>query len=148
MSMNVSEGFQIEIPNTFVRWGISESELIVTLSAAQPRHVTAGYYTIECVSLGGLRHKLGFHFEPRVNGRLVELEFFRNENNYPGLASSFKEFQEHLEATFGTPTSKDASMSMFTWSWRNTALKHFIQERFGPEEYVRLRWFGAMELRK
>src|SRR5260370_41785799 len=102
--MNVSEGFQIEIPDTFIRWGISESELIVALSAAHPRHVTAGFYTIECVSLGGLRHKLGFHFEPLANVCLVSLDFFRNEKKVPRLVTAFKEFQEHFESTLETPT--------------------------------------------
>jgi hypothetical protein len=74
--MDLSDGFQIEEPEAFVRWGMTESELLATLPIT-PRHVTTGYYVIDCTSLGGLHHVLGFHFRPRENGELRELEFFR-----------------------------------------------------------------------
>jgi hypothetical protein len=55
---------------------MTESELLATLPIT-PRHVTAAYYVIDCTSLGGLHHALGFHFRQRENGELRELEFFR-----------------------------------------------------------------------
>ncbi len=69
-------------------------------SQAALSSVTRGYLTLEVVSLGGLRHMLGFHFDPRNNSRLVELEFFRS--SYRDQQASFDEFQRHLAVTFGS----------------------------------------------
>ena len=60
----------------------------------KPYHVTAGYYVIDCTSLSGLRHALGFHFRPSEDEKLRELEFFRRR--YSDLAESYNEFQRHL----------------------------------------------------
>ena len=61
--MDLSQGFQIEGPAVFVPWDVSESELL-DLLPVEPHHVTTGYYVIDCTSLPGLQHALGFHFHP------------------------------------------------------------------------------------
>lgn len=71
----LAEGFPIEDPQVVVPWGVTEADLLALLPV-RPRHVTAGYLTLEVVSLCGMRHTLGFHFQPRNQGRLAELEFF------------------------------------------------------------------------
>lgn len=96
--MDIASGFEIENPSAFIPWDIDESELKDILGSSL-RHVTAGYYTITCESVGGMQHELGFHFEPRKNGKLNELEFFRR--SYDDQESSFKEFQTHFESIFG-----------------------------------------------
>ena len=141
--MDVSKGFQIELPSVFIPWSISEADLLARIAVANPKKITAGYYTIKCVSLSGLRHMLGFHFLPRVGGRLVEFEFFRdNYPDYPDLSESFSEFQVHLETTFGPPTEGFGTQNC-AWSFGVFVLNHFIQERFGPEEHVRLKKLHA-----
>src|ERR1700739_2910331 len=98
--VDLKTGFQIEEPAVFVPWGIREERLLEILPI-EPRHVTGGYYVIDCTALTGLRHALGFHFRPPAGGRLRELEFFRHA--YPDMEESFLDFQAHLEATFGAP---------------------------------------------
>ena len=137
--MDLGAGFQIEQPPVFVPWRVTEAELLGLLPGL--RHVTDGYYTTECVSLGGLTHLLGFHFEPRLGGRLVELEFFRRA--YPDLKQSFDDFQAHLEATFGPPTDTaagtwDEAMPAARWLQGGASITHLVMDRFGPEERVRI----------
>jgi len=136
--MDLARGFEIESPSAFVPWGIDERELL-DLLPAELRHVTDGYYTMRCTSLTGLEHMLGFHFDPRIDGRLVELEFFRRA--YPDLAASFDEFQRHLELTFGPPDESlpgDEGMLSYRWLRGPAQIRHFVFDRFGPEEHVRI----------
>jgi hypothetical protein len=136
--VELAEGFEIETPAVLVPWGISEATLLALLPAP-PRHVTTGYYVIHCTSLSGLEHELGFHFSPKEDGRLVELEFFRQA--YADLRGSFDDFQRHLELTFGPPVSTSAGDEDFpTYGWRFGAatVRHYLLNRFGPEEHVRI----------
>ncbi len=63
--MNIAEGFQIEVPNVFIRWGIDETELRILLEPYGLRHITRGYFVLSCVSLNEMAHELGFHFSPQ-----------------------------------------------------------------------------------
>ena len=137
--MDLAEGFQIEDPEVFIPWNIREARLL-DLLPTPPTSVTSGYYCISCTSLGGLRHELGFHFRPRRKGRLKELEFFRT--SYPNLESSFEEFERHLRATFGEPTEQfegDQNLPGYTWKLGPAQIQHYVFDRFGPEEHVRIR---------
>jgi hypothetical protein len=136
--MDLSRGFAIEDPAVFIPWAATADE-IVALLPTTPRHVTTGYLTTECTSLHGMRHVLGLHFHPRIDGRLDELEFFRQD----GLAldQSFWEWQEHLERAFGSPTSHaegDEGYPQYAWQISEAQVRHLVQYRFGPEEHVRI----------
>ena len=136
--MNLSVAFEIEEARVEVPWGITSAELI-DLLPTKPRHVTSGYYTLECKSLGGLEHVLGFHFRPRPDGHLGELEFFRP--SYLDLKASFEEFQRHLEGTFGPPDRQqpgDEGLPHYTWVVGSAQITHHVLYRFGPEEHVRI----------
>ena len=138
--MDISRGFQIEQPAVFVPWGISEAALKKLFEPGALRHVTSGYFTVSCNSLGGLAHNLGFHFQPREAGALSELEFFRA--SYPDQAASFTEFQRHLEASFGPPTATKPGtegFSSYLWQLQGADVVHYLFDRFGPEEHVRIR---------
>jgi hypothetical protein len=138
--MDISRGFQIERPEIFVPWETSEAELQQLFIGLPLRHVTHGYFTTQCESIGGLSHELGFHFHPRGGGILVELEFF--SKSYPDLATSYQEFQQHLEMTFSQPTLTTSALEGFpshTWRLSGADIVHFVQERFGPEEHVRIK---------
>lgn len=137
--MNIDLGFQIEIPNVFIPWGIDELEL-KELLGSMLRYVTTGYYTITCESLGGMKHELGFHFEPRKNGKLNELEFFRK--SYDDQEASYKEFQNHFETAFGKPTytqKGDEGFLSHQWNLKGTTIVHYVYDRFGPEEHMRIK---------
>ena len=136
---DVASGFQLEEPFVFVRWGVSENSLISILSPATPRRVRSGYYWMECVSLRGLRHMIGFHFRPLVSGKLGQLEFSRAA--YPDLKASYDEFQSHLVACFGEPHHSSLSDSGFDdclWIFGRVRLSHVVFDRFGLEERVSL----------
>lgn len=137
--MNIAEGFQIEVPDVFVSWGIREPDLRDLLDGLGLRHVTHGYYTLSCVSLGGMSHELGFHFFPRPGGILNELEFFRR--SYDDQKASFDEFQSHFEAFFGKPTKEQKGAEGFpsyAWELNEVRIVHFVFDRFGPEEHMRI----------
>jgi len=136
--VDLESGFQIEDPLVFVPWSVTEEELL-SLLPIRPNHVTTGYYVIDCTSLSGLHHALGFHFRPREHGALRELEFFRRA--YPDQAASFAEFQDHLEATFGPPSRRSdgtEGFPNFGWQIGSAWIKHYVFDRFGPEEHVRI----------
>jgi hypothetical protein len=87
----------------------------------------------------GLQDELGFHFTPRGGDRLDELEFFRRA--YPDNAASFRNFQDHLERTFGPPTqTRDGAAGFPTHEWHvpDARVIHFVHDRFGLEEHVRI----------
>jgi hypothetical protein len=149
--MDLDSGFKIEDPPITVPFLIGEDELR-KLVGSRLRHVTTGYFTVSCCSLGGLEHELGFHFEPRSGGRLVELEFFRRA--YPDQAQSFAEFQKHFEREFGEPARTvdgPEGLPSHVWELGRFAIVHCVYDRFGPEEHMRIRidplpqyigWYG------
>lgn len=141
--MDLSKGFQIEEPQVFVPWDTPETQFLHGFEELHLWLVTDGYFTTHCTSLGGLSHELGFHLRPRRNGRLVEFEFFRSSHS--NLAASYQEFQRHLEATFGQPTNTVAgSEGYLSHIWRSPGAEvfHYVQEHFGPEEYIRIKRTG------
>lgn len=144
----LAEGFQIEDPNVFVSWGADEPEL-QRLFPTGLRTIAVGYFTIDCVSLGGLRHTLGLHMTPREGGGLHEVEFFRPEwEAWPAdlpegeaIVRGFALWQEHLEAVFGPPTRTrdgDCGLPSCEWQLGPALVRHLCQYRFGPEEHVRI----------
>ena len=138
--MEIDKGFQIEEPPVFVPWKVREDDLKELFPGHSVCEVTNGYFTTSCVSMGGLAHELGFHFHPRGGGVLIELEFFRRA--YPDQAASYSEFQKHLESTFGEPTSTSPGTEGFpscTWKLNGAEVLHFVFDRFGPEEHVRIK---------
>jgi hypothetical protein len=142
--MNISEGFQIEVPDIFVNWSIGETELRMLLEPYGLRHITKGYFVLSCVSLNGIAHELGFHFSPRSNGILTELEFFRN--SYENQKASFDEFQKHFELFFGRPTKSTMGIEGFpshTWELQDVRIVHYVFDRFGLEEHMRIVNYNA-----
>lgn len=144
--MDLTKGFQIEEPNVFVPWETPETQFQQGFKGLHLRQVTDGYFTTHCTSLSGLSHELGFHFYPRHtgNGRLLEFEFYGR--SFADLAASYQGFQQHLERTFGPPTSTAPGTGGYvsqTWNFPGADIVHFVHERFGPEEQVRIRKTGG-----
>jgi hypothetical protein len=141
--MDLLSGFQLEQPHVLVRWGISEDQLQIIFTGMELRRVTDGYFVIRCQSLGSLSHMLGFHFTPRINGTLLEFELF--STNYPDLQASYQAFQQHLEMAFGPATATSAGTEGFdshVWLLAGGKVMHYVQEHFGPAEYVRIERSG------
>jgi hypothetical protein len=138
--MNIQEGYKIDEPDIFITWDIDEQTLTEKLNGHDFKHVTTGYYTIPCKSLNGLSCMLGFHFEPRKNGILSELEFFRTD--YSDQKKSFNDFQTHFEKEFGKPTSKsdgNEGFKNYAWNFESVQIVHYVFDRFGPEEHMRIK---------
>ena len=136
--MDLRQGFEIERPAISISWGISEAELQELLAKTPPRRVTRRYFTLPVTVLGGLQCMLGFHF--RDPGHLSELEFFRTA--YPDQAASFDEFQQHFESSFGKPsraTDGDEGFPNYEWRLPGATIHHYVFDRFGPEEHMRIR---------
>ena len=138
--MNINQGYQIDEPNVLIPWDIDEHTLVKVFDGYDIKHVTIGYYTISCKSLNGLECMIGFHFEPRKNGQLNELEFFRTDYNDP--EKSFTEFQSYFEKEFGKPSSENMGNERFknyAWNLEGAQIVHFVFDRFGPEEHMRIK---------
>lgn len=138
--MEINKGFKIDKPDAFVNWHINEIELATLFLGYELKHVTTGYYTTNCSSLNGLNCMLGFHFEPRKNGTLKELEFFRTD--YSNQQKSFDDFQSHFEKSFGKPTSStkgNEGFNNYEWNFNEVQIVHFVFDRFGPEEHMRIK---------
>jgi hypothetical protein len=137
-TMDIANGFQLEEPRILVPWHISENVLRNLFEGLKLRRVTDGYYVIRCISLGGLSLDLGFHFAPRVGGMLAEFELFQTA---VPVEVSFEEFQRHLEAIFGPPTSVSPGTEGFPshfWRIDDVQISHSVREHFGPAEYLRI----------
>jgi|SRR5688572_7994951 len=140
LNMDIHKGFQVDNPKIFVPWDIDENTLIDLFNGHELKHVTTGYYTTTCTSLNGLTCMLGFHFEPRSKGRLNELEFFRT--NYDDQKKSFNEFQSHFVNVFGQPTNStkvSEGFNNYEWQLNNVQIVHYVFDRFGPEEHMRIK---------
>ena len=71
---------------------------------------------------------------------LYELEFFRK--SYADQTKSYEEFQEHFEAEFGKPNFIQPGTEGFdrcTWNLQDVEIVHYVFDRFGPEEHMRIR---------
>jgi hypothetical protein len=81
---------------------------------------------------------LGLHC--RDQGHLSELEFFRTA--YPDQRASYDDFQRHFEQAFGPPSSTepaDCGFLTHTWQLQGAIIVHYVFDRFGLEEYMRIR---------
>jgi hypothetical protein len=142
--MDITKGFHITEPNILIPWGTTEPEL-KALFQPEPkrlgnnplREVTAGYFTTSCVSFNGLKHELGFHFHPRKNGRVAELEFFRTKYD---IGKSFPDFQKHFVGEFGIPQTQKGTDGFphHRWNIGHINIEHYVIDRFGPEEHMRI----------
>lgn len=138
---DLRSGYHLETPDIFVPWDITPKELIDLFEDLPLNKVTKDYFTIECISLGGLKHKLGFHFESKSPRRLNTLEVFRD--SYPNYKESFKEFQDHIEFVYGRASKKypKNSEGFPSYEWLigdSIRIQHFIMERFGLEEKLHI----------
>jgi hypothetical protein len=130
----------------FIPWYVTQNELekLFIDQGHEIKKVTNGYYTVECISLNGLSHRLGFHFQPNKSNELKILEFFRN--SYPNLYESFNEFQVHFEKSFGFPTKtypkNSEGFPSYEWEMEGIRVKftirHYVFDRFGLEEHMHI----------
>ena len=140
-------GLELEDPRLTIRWGIRPGELrsLFRDSGCEDllRSVTEGYIVLRCRALAGLETQLGLHFRPRSEeGRLAELEFF--DNGQKELRASYDLYQSHLEHAFGRPSRSKPGLCAedlpsHEWRTRGIRVSHYVMERFGPEEHVRVR---------
>ena len=136
----IDKGFQIDCPKIFVPWDIDVNTLKELFRGQRLDNIATGYYTTRCTLLGSLNCMLGFHFEPCLNGRLNELEFFRTDCD--NQQKSFNEFQRSFSHSFGQPTNKikgNEGFYNYEWQINNIQILHFVFDRFGPEENLRIR---------
>jgi hypothetical protein len=140
MNEHIERGFIIDEPAVTVPWDSTESDL-QRLVGPGLHYVTAGYWTARIKAMGGLTCVLGFHFD-KARGLLEELEFFRN--SHTALKQSFDEFQMYFERAFGAPTECTPGTEGFPsyrWVVSGIEIRHYVFDRFGPEEHMRVRRF-------
>jgi hypothetical protein len=145
-SVNLRSGLEVEEPHAVVPWGISQTELQCLFgesgAGSQLRFVTDGYYVLHGRTIGGLNTSVGLQLRPRSEkGRLTELEFF--DNGKKELQASFRLFQQHLEHALGPPSRTKAGsfsrdLPSYEWYLGRIRVYHWVMDRFGPEEHVRI----------
>jgi hypothetical protein len=138
--MEIAKGFQLERPQVFVHWGITQDELESLFKGSGLRQVGGGSYLANCISLGGLSHSIGFRFA-RTSRKLYEIGL-----NVPGVSieESYPHLQQHLEVTFGPPTRTSPGDEMAecphqTWLLPGAQIEHYVSEHFGPAETLFIR---------
>jgi hypothetical protein len=137
--MDLKRGFTIDDPPITIPWKITGEKLVEIGGRDGLEEVTRGYYVATCKALGGLDVRIGFHFDAGVKGRLREIELFGRFAK--SLPESFAEFQRRLEQSFGPPTSSEQGTDGFAqhvWRKRGADVRHYVFERFGLEEHVRI----------
>ena len=141
LSMDIQRALTTDA-GTDIPWLISQAKLTSIVGADCLTTVTTDYLVTRCSLLGGLNLSLGFHFK---GSKLLECELFRH---LPvSLAESYAEFQQHLTLTFGAPTQTipggaDAGYGCgydhHEWRFGRTRIRHYVLDRFGCEEHVRI----------
>jgi hypothetical protein len=141
-AMEIARGFQLEQPQVFVRWGITQDELESLFEGSCLIRSERGFYSYltNCISLGGLSHSIGFRFG-RTSRKLYEIGL-----NGAGVSieESYPLLQQHLEATFGPPSSTSPGSEMaecphHTWLLPGAQIEHYVSEHFGPAETLFIR---------
>ena len=139
--MNIHRGLTTD-DGTEIPWQISLAALKSLVGPDCLSMVKRDYFVTRCRLFGGLDVKLGFHFSGEA---LQEFEIFRNWAM--PLEQSYAEFQQHLEAVFGQPTQTipgdidsgcDCGFAHHEWRFGHTRVRHFVLNRFGCEEHVRI----------
>ena len=148
MIHEIEEGLQIDSPNLFIPWKISEKRLKKIFKDFPLRHITDGYYTAKVTLFEGVTCLLGFHFgvslfgppERKSKGKLTLLEFSRDEEYYLShdMEDSYFEFQEVFERVFNKPHDKSNGYhnkyKKYAWSFNDIGIFHMTSERSEPEE--------------
>jgi hypothetical protein len=115
------------------------------------------FFTLDCISLGGLSDELGFEFSNE--GLLYKISFYHAFKLAP--KESFETFQEHLEKTYGQPSEKrvgdlkSGGFPSFKWEFGNIWVQHFVSDRSkfagrrtGFREYINIVNFDASHQRR
>jgi hypothetical protein len=111
------DGFTTEDPALLIPWGLSRKDLIRLLEPHGLKQVTPDVYALSCTALNGIPLKLSFRFDSHYGKQKYLLSLDRIDQC--DLRGSFEEFQRHLEATFGEPTTTKNGEEGFTdYEWR------------------------------
>ena len=79
----------------------------LTLKGATVQRVVAGQFRIRCTALGGLDMEVELHFEPRVGGRLKQVEILRMPTRRK--RKGFDDLQGRLVSRLGSGVPVKAS---------------------------------------
>ena len=157
MIESIAKGLQITEPNVFIPWNTSERKLLKLLKGSTPEKVGDGYYTLSVLLFGDLQCMLGFYFATSKKNFLSHrkntldcIGIFRSAEYYEGyaynkLTASFTDFQSRLEKAFGIPTSTiegsqdyTGGFPSYTWEIGEITIRHYVFERFGLGEHLRI----------
>src|SRR5688572_10321939 len=103
--MDITRAFPLDKPRIDLTWGLTEQGFLELLREYLPQKVTNGHYQMSCRFFALPESVVHFHFEPRTNGRLCEIEFFRKPQRQK--KKGFDQLQHALEKHLGPPTRRD-----------------------------------------
>ena len=136
--MDITRGFPLDRPRIDLKWGLTEQGFLELLTECGPQKITNGHYEMRCRFFGLPESVVHFHFEPRTNGRLCEIEFFRKPKRQK--KKGFDQLQLALEKYLGPPTRRDHTRSVELEStyWRlgKVSVAHEYYYQFGQYEKI------------
>jgi len=103
--MDLTRAFPLDVPRLDVPWGLTEQAFLDLVRPYRPQKITNGHYEMRCKFFGLPESPVHFHFEPRTNGRLSQIEFFRKPQRQK--KKGFDQLQRSLEKYLGAPTQRD-----------------------------------------
>ncbi len=134
---SLNNGFTTEDPALLIPWGLSRKDLLRLLQPHGLKQVMPDVYALSCTALNGFALKLSFHFDSRYGEQKYLLSLDRIDQCE--LRGSFEEFQRHLEATFGEPTTTkngEEGFPDYNWMLGIYSVTHGVYEFHALREAV------------
>jgi hypothetical protein len=107
--MDITRAFPLDVPRLDLAWGLTEQAFLEMLRPYRPQKITNGHYEMRCRFFGLPESPVHFHFEPRTDGRLSQVEFFRKPQRQK--RKGFDQLQRSLEKYLGVPTRREQARS-------------------------------------
>ncbi len=138
--------FEILSPKIELTRSMKDILTQLNASGTEYRKITIGYIVFTAkVFSEAMDLNVGLHY---VANSLSYIELFRPEEYYSqdyDIDRSFAQLQEYLTAVYGKPqyacihkTTEKSADSHAEWRLDGLQIKHWIMDRFGPEEHLQI----------
>src|ERR1051325_9152807 len=112
MTAGITRALPLEDPAVELRWGLNERGFRDHFKEKALEQITAGHFKIRCRLLGGMDSEVHFHFAPRRDGRLTQVEIYRQPKRH--RQKGFDDWQARLTALLGVGEKQASRLPMDT----------------------------------
>lgn len=151
---NILKGLQIDEPMIFVPWDIDENVFSDMFKDHSISLVVENNYLVKDVTILGESHcNIGVQFDNIVSEVSISRDDYgeyhpdymkSSEALKIALMRSFMSFQTALIREFGQPNKREILDTFESFEWHiysNIKIYHYIMDRFGLAEYLRIKKF-------